>query len=186
MGGPKLTELFSHSHSQDCFSFLNKLSLFLSFFLLFIYLFYFMCMRFPAFMQYVCALHACLVSLEVRRECRCQSTESPCRCQKLYQGHLKEQTVICFFKLLSHPFFKKFKYIFKDRGFHYVALAGLELTLQAKLALSEQNSTCLYLLSAGVKGCYTWLYFYSLPSVPATVLYSASQEPRIKCPLVQI
>jgi hypothetical protein len=46
-------------------------------------------------------------------------------------------------------------YWFLKTGFLCVALAGLELTLQTRLALNLWRSTCLSLPSAGIKGiCY--------------------------------
>lgn len=61
-------------------------------------------------------------------------------------------------------------FIFGDRvsicstgwtGTHYVALAGLKLTMQTRLAQNSQSWACLCLLSAGMKGMchHTWLFF---------------------------
>lgn len=42
-----------------------------------------------------------------------------------------------------------------ETGSHYVSLACLELTVQTKLALASQRSTCLCLWLLGLKVCTT-------------------------------
>ena len=46
-----------------------------------------------------------------------------------------------------------------ETGFFYIALAVLEPTLQTRIALNSQKSTCLCLLRAAIKGLchHTWL-----------------------------
>lgn len=44
-------------------------------------------------------------------------------------------------------------YTFKIGSLYYVGLAVLELTMQTRLELNSQRSTCLSLLSTEIKAC---------------------------------
>lgn len=61
-------------------------------------------------------------------------------------------------------FFLVFLFYFFETGSYYVALASLELTIQTRMALNEQRSTCLCLPNADVTGMY-----YHLATPPPRV-----------------
>lgn len=135
--GPVLFQLFTQLVATQllrAFSFLNRLPLvlllgtlflsaspsFLSFYFFFIEkvrLVYFTWYAWDFYLNVViCALYACLESLEVRGECgvqsRCRASWVSLWWQTLNQGHLKEQSV---FSALDYPAF--FSFFKKRHGF---------------------------------------------------------------------